>query len=98
MTTRGLRNVGEKVADWKQAYEEIAENLSPQELRDRWNELMRTPLPDDEDNVITFTARMNTAMALGRMLAANDRAAGTIAALITQTGIKPAAIDYGDDT
>ena len=92
------QQVEAKVGNWDAAFRAIAETLSPPELRARWNELLALPLPDDPDNVITYTARMNTAMALGRMLSANDRAAGTIAAMLVATGIKPAAIDYGDDT
>lgn len=92
------RSVEDKVGDWKQAFDAIAAELTPDELRSRFNDLMSLPLPDDPDNVITYTARMNTAMALARLVSANDRAAGTIAALITQTGIKPASVDYGDDT
>jgi hypothetical protein len=32
------------------------------------------------------------------MAAADRRAAATVAALLTATGIKPAAVDYGEDT
>lgn len=97
MTSR-LRTREDKVGDWKQAFDSVAAELTPNELRERMNVLLSVPLPDDPDNVITYTARMNTAMALARLIAANDRAAATVAALLTATGIKPAAIDYGDDT
>lgn len=90
--------VEDKVGQWEVAFRAIAASLTNQDIVDRFNELMSIPLPDDPDNVITYTARMNTALALGRMLAANDRAAAYTAALVTQTGIKPISLDAGDDT
>lgn len=92
------QTVEDKVGQWHQAFEAVAADLTPNDLRIRFNDLMSIPLPDDPDNVITYTARMNTAMALARLVSANDRAAGTIAALLVQSGIKPVAVDYGDDT
>lgn len=89
--------VEDKVGNWLVAYRAIAEELSPQALRDRFNEVINTPIPADPEGLMVFEARLSASMALARLLSANDRAAGTIAALITATGIKPAAIDYGDD-
>lgn len=94
----GTRTVIEKVGDWKQAFDAVAAELNPQQLRDQLNAVINTPIPQDPEGIVTYTARMNAAMAMARLVSANDRAAGTIAALITQTGIKPAGIDYGDDT
>ncbi len=88
----------EKVALWKVAYDAIAAELSPQLLRDQFQEVIHGPLPQDENALITFTARMNASLGLGRLLSANDRAAGTIAALLVGQGIKLASVDYGDDT
>lgn len=93
-----LLDVTDKVGNWKQAFDSVAAELTTDDFRQRMNELLAVQLPDDPDNVITYTARMNTAMALARLISANDRAAATVAALLTQSGIKPAAIDYGDDT
>lgn len=92
------QQVEAKVGNWDHAFKAIAQTLTPPALRQRFNEVLALPLADDPDNVITYTARMNTAMALGRMVAANDRAAGTIAAMLVATGIKPVSVDYGDDT
>jgi hypothetical protein len=97
MTTRG-RSVEEKVGDWEKAFRAVGESLTSQKLRDQLDAVINTPIPQDPEGIIVYTARMNASMALARLVSANDRAAGTIAALITQTGIKPAAIDYGDDT
>jgi len=92
------RSVTDKVGDWKAAFDAIAAELSPQALRDQLDAVINTPIPQDPEGILVYTQRMNASMALARLLSANDRAAGTIAALITQTGIKPAGIDYGDDT
>jgi hypothetical protein len=86
------------VADWLVVFQAVAEQLNPQALRDQLDAVINTPIPQDPEGIITYTARMNATMALARLVSANDRAAATVAALITQTGIKPAAIDYGDDT
>lgn len=97
MPNRG-RTVDQKFTDWQAAFDAVAARLTPDEFRQRMNELIAMPLPDDPENLITYTARMNTAMAFARLVAANDRAAGTIAALLTQNGVKPVSVDYGDDT
>lgn len=97
MATRN-RSVMEKVGDWEVAYRAVSASITADKLREQLNAVINTPLPQDPDGVVTYVARMNAAMALARLVSANDRSAGTIAALITQSGIKPAAIDYGDDT
>ena len=92
------RTVKEKVGDWFEAYEAIAAELSPPKLRQMLDAVINTPIPQDPEGLLTYNTRISASLGLARMLSANDRAAGTIAALITQTGIKPAGIDYGDDT
>lgn len=76
-----------KIGNWKQAFDAVREELTPPELR-----------------VILSTLQSNEQMRdlplfiqLARVISANDRAAGTVAALLVATGIKPTAIDYGDD-
>jgi hypothetical protein len=91
------RTVIEKVGDWKVAFDAVAAELTPDKLRNQLDAVINTPIPQDPEGLLTYTARMSASMALARLVSANDRAAGTIAALITQTGIKPAGIDYGDD-
>ena len=92
------RSVAQKVGDWKVAFDAIAAELSPQKLRDQLDAVINTPIPQDPEGILVYMQRMNASMALARLLSANDRAAGTIAALITQTGIKPTSVDYGDDS
>ena len=97
MTTRG-RSVVEKVGDWKLAFDAIAEELNPPALRAALDAVINTPIPQDQDGLLTYNTRIAASLGLARLVSANDRAAATVAALITQTGIKPAGIDYGDDT
>lgn len=92
------QTVEEKVAQWYTAYTAVAAEVNPQALRDRLNEVINTPIPQDPEGILVYTQRMNASMALARLVSANDRAAATVAALLVQSGIKPAAIDYGDDT
>lgn len=99
MASRSVgRSLDQKVGDWKSAYDAIKVELTPPGWKEELKAHINQELPGDSDVVTAFIARTNATMALARLLAANDRAAGTIAALITQTGIKPAAVDYGDDT
>jgi hypothetical protein len=98
LTSRQGRSVEEKVGDWKVAFDAIAAELSPQKLRDQLDAVINEPIPQDPEGLILFNSRMSASLGLARLLSANDRAAATVAALITQTGIKPAGIDYGDDT
>lgn len=92
------KTVIEKVGDWKVAFDAIAAELNPQALRDQLNSVINTPIPQDPEGMGTYVARMNAAIAMARLVSANDRAAATVAALLTATGIKPAPIDYGDDS
>jgi hypothetical protein len=39
---------------------------------------------------------INVGIGVARVVFANDRCAATVAALLTQTGIKPTEIDYGE--
>lgn len=91
-------DVVEKVGNWKEAFDAIAVELNPQALRDQLDAVINTPIPQDPEGILVYTQRMNASLALARLVAANDRAAATVAALLVGTGIKPAAIDYGDET
>lgn len=88
----------EKVGDWEVAYQAVSASITADKLREQLNAVINTPIPADPEGIVTYVARMNASMALARLVSANDRAAGTIAALITQSGIKPTAVDYGDET
>lgn len=92
------RSVEEKVADWFKAYEAVSAELSPPALRATLDGVINTPIPQDPEGLLTFNTRISASLGLARLLSANDRAAATVAALITQTGIKPTSVDYGDDT
>lgn len=75
------------MADWLTAFNAVAEQIHTPGMVDllatlQSNEMMRD-LP--------------LYMQLARIVNANQRAAATVAALLTQTGIKPTALNYGDD-
>ena len=74
--------------DWKTAYDAVRVELTPSQLRVMLDELTG----------VAGIAQMQAYVNLARVVCANDRAAGTIAALLTQSGIKPTALDYGDDS
>lgn len=86
MAGRGV-DVVEKVGQWKRAFDAIAPEI-------------QTP------GMVELLALMQSQEAmrdmplyiqLARVVSANQRAAATVAALLVQSGIKPTAIDYGDD-
>lgn len=80
------RTVPEKVGDWLDAYRAIREELTPEAFR------VLTNLSTAND-----VQSINVGMTAARVVFANDRAAATVAALLTQSGIKPTSLDYGDD-
>jgi hypothetical protein len=81
------RSVEQKIGDWKRAYDAIREELTPEAFR------ALTSLAGSNNDVQSI----NVGVQVARVVFANDRAAATVAALITQTGIKPVGIDYGDE-
>ena len=85
MTT--TRTTVQKVGDWKQVFDVVRVELTPEPLR----AILATM--DTVEGPTQFRSYID----LARSVMANDRAAGTIAALLTQSGIKPVSIDYGDD-
>lgn len=84
--TRG-RSVADKVSDWKQAFDAIQPELTSDLMR----QLLLTLQSDEQMRDLPLY------MQLARLVSANDRAAATVAALITQTGVKPVSFDFGDD-
>jgi hypothetical protein len=84
-------DVIERVGNWKQAFDAVAVELTPPETRELLR-LMQTAITPEGP-----TLGANVALGLSRMVAANDRAAGTIAAMLVSTGIKPVAIAFGDE-
>ena len=82
------RTTNEKVGDWLTVFNAVREELTPPTLRTILAEMQSV------DGVQQFRSYVD----LARTVMANDRAAGTIAALLTQSGIKPTSIDYGDDS
>jgi hypothetical protein len=85
MTT--TRTVVQKVGDWKEAFDPIREELTMPAMR----EVLAAMQSSDAMRDLPLYIQ------LARVVSANDRAAATVAALITQTGIKPTALNYGDD-
>lgn len=82
------RTTSQKVGDWKGAYDAIREELTPAPLR-----VILATMTEVEG-----VAQLASYMQLASAVMANDRAAGTIAAMLTANGIKPVAtLEYGED-
>jgi len=79
------RTVVEKVADWRTAYLAIKAELTPEAFR------VLTDMASASD-----VQSINVGMVAARTVFANDRAAATVAALLTQSGIKISEADYGE--
>lgn len=82
-----LEQVQQKVANWKAAFDAIAPELHTPGMLPLLAELQGEEL----------TRNLPLYIQLARIVNANQRAAATVAALIVATGIKPTAINYGDD-
>jgi hypothetical protein len=81
------KTVEEKVGEWKTAFDAVAGELHTPGMLDLLATLQSTEGMRDLPLYIQ----------LARIVNANQRAAGTIAALLVATGIKPTAVNYGDD-
>jgi hypothetical protein len=86
------RTVEEKIGDWKRAFDAVKVELTPPEFVD----LARLAHEGKTDGVVNVQS-VNIGLAAARIVFANDRAAATVAALVTQTGVKPMSIDYGEN-
>jgi hypothetical protein len=85
--TSPQEQVEEKVGNWKHAFDNIAAEI---EVPGMMAILQQMQADEGMRNLPLYTQ-------LARIVAANRRAAATVAALLVATGIKPTAIDYGDD-
>jgi hypothetical protein len=79
-------DVSERVGQWKMAFDAIRSELTPDQLRTILAEM----------NEVEGVAQLQSYMSLARNVMANDRAAATVAAMLTATGIKPVLMQYGD--
>jgi hypothetical protein len=86
------RTVEEKVSDWFTAFNAIKHEITPVEFRPLLA-LMGSKDGDGNDNV----QAINLGVAVARIVMANDRAAATVAALLTTNGVKPSGFEYGEN-
>ena len=81
------KSVEEKVAEWKRAFDAIVPEVQTPGMPELLATLQSTEAMRDLPLYIQ----------LARVVSANQRAAATVAALLVATGIKPTAVNYGDD-
>lgn len=86
-TPRPRIDVVDKVALWKTAFDAIAPEIQTPGMVELLAAMQTTEAMRD----------MPLFIQLARVISANQRAAATVAALLVQSGIKPTAVDYGDD-
>jgi hypothetical protein len=79
-------DVSERVGQWKAAFDAIREELTPSRLRNVLAEMDK----------VEGIAQLSSYMSLARNVMANDRAAATVAAMLTATGIKPVGASFSD--
>ena len=89
------RTADEKLADWSRVYLAVRDSLTPESFRTLMS--LAKPTEHEGEPSLANVEAINLGLATARITFANDRAAATVAALLTQSGIKPTAIDYGDD-
>lgn len=78
--------VEERVGQWFAAFNAVREELTPPKMREILAQM----------DAVEGVAQLASYMSLARNVMANDRAAATVAAMLTATGIKPTAPDYED--
>ena len=96
----------DKVGDLKWAFDMLRMELTPQTMRDFITKLSTTPAPEpitgSEDPAIimanskaleAYAALVQSGMAVGRMVTANDRTAMIAAAMMMQSGVSRPVID-----
>lgn len=81
------KTVEDKVAEWKRAFDSVAPEIQTQGMP----ELLASLQSDQAMRDLPLYIQ------LARVVSANQRAAATVAALLVATGIKPTAVNYGDD-
>jgi len=81
------KTVEDKVAEWKRAFDAIVPEVQTPGMVELLATLQTTEAMRDLPLYIQ----------LARVVSANQRAAATVAALLVATGIKPTAVNYGDD-
>jgi len=86
-TVSATRTIEQKVSDWLLVYNAVREEVTPPTLRKILAEM------EAVEGIQQFQSYVN----LARSVMANDRAAATVAALLTQSGIKTTSVDYGED-
>jgi hypothetical protein len=79
--------VTERIGLWKQAFDVVKQDTTGVEMR----AILATMQSTEDMRMLPLYIQ------LARLVSANDRAAATVAALITANGIKPIPLDYGDD-
>ena len=83
------RSVNEKIADWSQAYWAVSSELTPKAIRD----VLATM-----EGVPSDPGGLSAAERLARLVAANDRTAALVAAMLTTYGgVKPAFVDLDEN-
>jgi hypothetical protein len=89
MTSRD-RTVPEKVGDWNVAFGAVADTLTIPQFNEAIRILGTLPAPVAEDGITGFNeyiTAVNASLALARLVAANNRTAAIVAAMLTQSGV-----------
>lgn len=89
------RTVSDKIGDWNTAYNAVRDEITLPQIRQVVTTLTQVPA---DIELGAYVQVLNSAMALARMVAANDRAAGIIAAMLTQSGVTRPVITTPDDS
>lgn len=85
MSTAHARSIPEKIGDWKAAFDAVSAELTPQPMRKFLGAF------SDSDDV----AKLRSYQELAKLVAANDRAAALVAAMLTSAGVKPVPVSIG---
>ena len=88
------RTVPEKVGDWKMAFDAIREQMTPPPILEMRDQLLK--VPTDTLEVGAYAQLVSASLGIAKLVSANDRAAGVIAAMLTQSGVSRPQLDVID--
>lgn len=82
------RTIQQKCGDWKQAFDVVREELTTETSRSVLRTMQTRPPGEDESEATYLRTQVAIAQAVAGIIAANDRQAALVAAMLTGAGVK----------
>lgn len=98
MSTARNRTLDEKLTDYDIAFAHVQQTIVPDGLREAITAIGSIPVPtgnpaSDGDAFAAYASLVQSTLHLARLVAAGDRAAAVVAAMLTQSGVARPTLD-----